>query len=222
MQVVEQEHEIQPVAIGPVVPRGREEGNEVEPDRARLMRRDDQPVRRARRGVGLRRQSRGIVPPIACDGWNIGLGMDNRAVVAFQADRQRTGKFPVALGVKGNAIRRRGPDRDSPIAVIGHTDSLAGGGVGRVQFQARGQRSFGHGLGGIEGHRAGAARTLDERPVDRLAGIVLKRAILDQLGIKSAVVGVIDLFRHQSVKGGSEMPRHRRGVDDQHRLGQGP
>jgi len=54
--------------------------------------------------------------------------------------------------------------------------------------------------------------------VRRFLCIVQKSAVLQQLGVKSAIVAMIDLLGHQAIKHRAAFRQGRARINDQHRL----
>ena len=49
------------------------------------------------------------------------------------------------------------------------------------------------------------AVALDQGPMRGAVGVVMEDAVLNQLAVKAAIVGVIDLLGHQSVEGWADL-----------------
>ena len=65
----------------------------------------------------------------------------------------------------------------------------------------------------VERDRRGRAVALDADQCTGDARVVEKRAVSHQLGIQPAVIGVVDLFRHQPVEERADLARRRGRVD---------
>src|SRR6185295_3427364 len=140
-------------------------------------------------------------------------------VVALNRGGDRSGEPWRGLRVEGGAVARVGPDRDAPEALVGDTGGVAARRPGHLDAQAGGDGGVER-LILVERDRRNRAIALDRRPVRGRRRVVEQRAIPYQLGIQAAVVGVVDLLRHHAIQQGTDLARHRGGVDrDRRRRG---
>jgi len=63
------------------------------------------------------------------------------------------------------------------------------------------------------GRRDDPAAVLHQLPIRRIGQIPFERAIAHQLRVKPAIVGIIDLLRHQSIKLRADLRGHLIGGD---------
>src|SRR6185436_16030984 len=146
-------------------------------------------------------------------------GVRRLAVVALNRGGDRSAEPWRGLRVEGGAVARVGPDRDAPEALVGDTGGVAARRLGHLDAQAGGDGGVER-LILVERDRRNRAIALDRRPVRGRRRVVEERAIPYQLGIQAAVVGVVDLLRHQAIQQGTDLARRRGGVDrDRRRRG---
>src|SRR5205823_7274890 len=62
-------------------------------------------------------------------------------------------------------------------------------------------------LGWIERDGGRRAISVDRRPVRRRRRLVEKRTVAYELGVQPAVIGVVDLLRHQTIKKRTDLAR---------------
>ena len=160
-------HQIRAVAVGAVAKGGREQRDEVDPNGA-ARGGDDEAVIDRRRQIS-RRGQRGLEAfPGVGQGPNLGGGPDVLAIGAGEADGERGPSQ--APRVEAGAVRRRGPQGDAPIAVVGHAG-------GALQTQARG-RGRTERLGVIQCHLCVLAAG-QLRPMHGVVGVVEEDPVLD-------------------------------------------
>jgi len=207
-------HDVGAVAIGAVVPGRRKERDEVQPNRAYATGGDDE-ARAGGLGDLAGGERHGEFLPLVGHTGNRCVRMDRRTIIALKADVQRTGKSGGGLRVKRSAVAGVGFHRNAPEAVVGYADARLRGCGGHVEPEADGQLRVKR-LIAIERDGANAPVVLHHRPMYGRGGIVLKRAVAHELGVKPAVVGVVDLLSHQPVKRRADLGDDVRRINPEH------
>ena len=205
-------HDVNTIAVGPVVKRRRKEGDQIEPHRARLVDGEDEPRFGGGRDAACF-QCDGVQLPPGAEARNFDLGERGRAVVAFDGNLDWAFETRGGARVKRGAIFRMRLDRDAPITVVRNARPARLRSGGRVQAQAVGEDVIER-RGVIQSDGCRRARSLHHRPVDRRPGVVQEGAVLDQFGVQAAIVGMVDFLGHQPVMKRADLPDGLVNVDN--------
>ena len=90
--------------------------------------------------------------------------------------------------------------------------------AGEVEAKADWQCGI-HRLAANHFHLSGCGAFLDKRPVNGVGVVILKRAVLNEFGIESAIVGMIDFLGHQAAEVGRDGDAGFADVDIERRGG---
>ncbi len=158
----------------------------------------DQPRRRRGRHLaGLERQFKFF--PDRGQAGDGSRGIDRLPVVAHHGHFERPGKVGPRPGQDGRVIPRLRLHRNPPIPAVGDAGGMRCVRLGDRQPQTHRELVI-KGIGGVERQDHGRIRVADGGPMRRCGWVIEKGAVLNQLGIQPAVVGMIDLLGHQTVE----------------------
>ena len=146
------------VAVRAVIPGGREEGDEVEPEGLGAGGGDDETGFGVALDAGGCSEEDGVLAPGGGESGDLGFCVQGGAVVAFDADGERGGWKGGGFGVEGGAIGGGGFDGDAPEAIVGDAGAFAD--FGGLEFEGTGQSGV-EGLGLVEGDGGGGSGVLD-------------------------------------------------------------
>ena len=158
----------------------------------------------------------GVLLPLTGNARDRFLHKDLACVVVQQPEVDRRAGLG-SLSIKGSLIGGAGPQRNAPIALVLHARRALRVRGGHLKLEAVRDGRAGTGL--VDGQVGTGGAALEEAPIRGTGKPGRDNAIAQQLPVQAAVVGEVDLLRHQAVERRARLRLRLARVDgERHRL----